>query len=209
MASVRIDRGPITSDLPLREVDPEDWYLLMLARRSHLKVRIKHDCRCLVAWVQETAVMHERLGFQTADEMIANGLELDPDDVRIAVKWLRKHEPEHPIGLPEVLGKHGRSDAARDEMGRFARGEESRGSNATSGNLGRGRSYTLARLRRDRPELAERVEAGELSANAAAVEAGFRRRPTPLDTLRRTWAKASEEERAEFLTWIQQSERRS
>jgi len=68
---------------------------------------------------------------------------------------------EHPIGLPEVLGRHGRSaDAPRDETGRFARGEESRGSNATSGNLGRGRSYTLARLRRDRPELAERVRAG-------------------------------------------------
>jgi len=83
---------------------------------------------------------------------------------------------EHPIGLPEVLGRHGRSaDAPRDETGRFARGEESRGSNATSGSLGRGRSYTLARLRRDRPELAERVEAGELSANAAAVEAEMRR----------------------------------
>jgi hypothetical protein len=33
--------------------------------------------------------------------------------------------------------------------------------------------YTLARLDRDRPELAERVRAGELSANAAAIEAGF------------------------------------
>src|SRR5690242_3559175 len=31
-----------------------------------------------------------------------------------------------------------------------------------------------ARLDRDRPELAARVRAGELSANAAAIEAGFR-----------------------------------
>jgi hypothetical protein len=37
---------------------------------------------------------------------------------------------------------------------------------------------TLARLNRDHPELAERVEAGELSANAAAIQAGFRKKPT-------------------------------
>ncbi len=34
--------------------------------------------------------------------------------------------------------------------------------------------YALRRLKRDNPELAERVMAGELSAHAAAVEAGFR-----------------------------------
>jgi hypothetical protein len=34
----------------------------------------------------------------------------------------------------------------------------------------------LSCLRRSHPELAERVEAGELSPNAAAIEAGFRRR---------------------------------
>lgn len=35
------------------------------------------------------------------------------------------------------------------------------------------RAYTLARLRRDDPETAERVERGELSANAAAVAKGW------------------------------------
>jgi hypothetical protein len=39
-------------------------------------------------------------------------------------------------------------------------------------NEGNSASYTLARLKRDYPELAERVVAGELSANAAAIEAG-------------------------------------
>ena len=34
---------------------------------------------------------------------------------------------------------------------------------------------TVARLKRDHPELAKRVESGELSANAAAIEAGFRK----------------------------------
>ena len=36
--------------------------------------------------------------------------------------------------------------------------------------------YVLRRLQRDHPALAERVVKGELSANAAAIEAGFRKR---------------------------------
>lgn len=51
--------------------------------------------------------------------------------------------------------------------------------------FGRGSDYTLARLERDRPDLAERVRADETNppkdrkpytANAAAIEAGFRRK---------------------------------
>jgi hypothetical protein len=53
--------------------------------------------------------------------------------------------------------------------------DQNKGSNTTI-ELGRGADYTLARLRRDRPDLAERVKAGELSANAAAIQAGFRSR---------------------------------
>jgi hypothetical protein len=41
----------------------------------------------------------------------------------------------------------------------------------------RGRDYDMVRLSRDRPDLAKRVVVGELSANAAAIEAGFRRKP--------------------------------
>lgn len=45
-----------------------------------------------------------------------------------------------------------------------------------SNGSGTAKSYTLDRLERDAPELRERVDAGELSANAAAVLAGFRPR---------------------------------
>jgi hypothetical protein len=39
---------------------------------------------------------------------------------------------------------------------------------------GTDKDYTIRRLKRDRPDLAEKVINGELSANAAAIEAGFR-----------------------------------
>ena len=45
---------------------------------------------------------------------------------------------------------------------------------------GTSKSYTLSRLERDHPELFEAVCNGELSANAAAIQAGFRKVKTPL-----------------------------
>lgn len=43
-----------------------------------------------------------------------------------------------------------------------------------SGNGGTSIDYTVRRLKKDNPELAEKVIKGELSANAAAIQAGFR-----------------------------------
>jgi hypothetical protein len=40
----------------------------------------------------------------------------------------------------------------------------------------RDRASFIARLKRDNPNLAEAVIAGQLSANAAAIEAGFRKK---------------------------------
>jgi hypothetical protein len=42
---------------------------------------------------------------------------------------------------------------------------------------GNSRAYTLDRLKRARRDLFDQVCAGELSANAAAIEAGFRKKP--------------------------------
>jgi hypothetical protein len=46
------------------------------------------------------------------------------------------------------------------------------GGSVTTSSLSddRGSNYNLKRLKRDRPDLAEKVIAGELSANAAAIE---------------------------------------
>jgi hypothetical protein len=69
------------------------------------------------------------------------------------------------------LGKQGgdrRSEKARADQG----------SDTTLKQVGRGRAYVLARLDRDgHAALAAKVRAGELSANAAAIEAGFCKAP--------------------------------
>jgi hypothetical protein len=61
------------------------------------------------------------------------------------------------------------------EHGEIGNGRKSRDSDATSTD-DRSATYVVARLNRDRPDLAEKVMAGDISPNAAAVEAGFRRR---------------------------------
>lgn len=67
---------------------------------------------------------------------------------------------------------------------------------------GNSRAFTLSRLKKDAPELFDRVVAGELSANAAAIEAGFRKKQTPMDIMKVNWRKLNEVERGEFLHWI-------
>lgn len=67
---------------------------------------------------------------------------------------------------------------------------------------GTDKAYTLERLERERPDLYKRVLAKELSANAAAIEAGWRKEKTALERLRIDWRKASAEERQTFLAEI-------
>jgi hypothetical protein len=80
---------------------------------------------------------------------------------------------------PEPYGLGRTPDVLRKEIKLRSRGTNQYtrgGDNITSSPKERGtdRDYTVARLERDRPDLAERVEAGELSANAAAIEAKHR-----------------------------------
>lgn len=61
-------------------------------------------------------------------------------------------------------------------------------------------SYLAARLKRDHPAIAARVEAGEFkSIRAAAIEAGIVKVPTALDQLRFFWGKATDSERRQFI----------
>jgi len=84
--------------------------------------------------------------------------------------------------------------------GKREKGQTSKSDNRTlAAKRGTTRAYTLDRLKRTDPALYAAVVAGELSANAAAVRAGFRQRKTPLDHLRHWWDKASPADRAAFL----------
>lgn len=96
----------------------------------------------------------------------------------------------------EPTGPHG---GVRKGAGRGRKGEiqvydvnlKSKGGNRPA--------YLAGRLKRDHPEIAARVEAGEFrSVRAAAREAGIVKPPDPLKQLRRWWRAASPDQRAAF-----------
>jgi hypothetical protein len=65
---------------------------------------------------------------------------------------------------------------------------------------GTGKAYTLRRLQRlGRTDLVNRVAAGELSANAAAIEAGIRKKPTPLESALKLIPKLTDDEWGELV----------
>jgi len=89
--------------------------------------------------------------------------------------------------LSEAGAKGGRGKKAVDNIKGFTGG-------------GTSKSYLASRLKRDHPDVAKRVEAGEFrSIRAAAVAAGIVRVKTPLDELNYWWGKASDEERRVFM----------
>jgi hypothetical protein len=104
---------------------------------------------------------------------------------------------DDPVVLPMFR------EAMKGKAGRPKKEDEKSRSNPTELKTeDRGKAYTLSRLQRERPDLFEAVCKNELSANAAAIKAGFRRVKTPLDNLRSAWGKASEEEREAFKAEI-------
>lgn len=83
-------------------------------------------------------------------------------------------------------------------------GGDTTGDNITSAErvTGTSKAYTVDRLKREAPELYDAVCRKELSANAAAIKAGFRKKPTTVEVIRKAWLKLTESERDELLKWM-------
>jgi hypothetical protein len=72
--------------------------------------------------------------------------------------------------------------------------------------VGNSAATALRRLRKDRPDLHARALAGEISANAAMIEAGFRHprksRKSTLKSIQRLWEEATPQDRIKIRDWI-------
>lgn len=137
---------------------------------------------------------------------------LDDRDGRAFTSWEDFYQYPEPFGLgmslqqvaaiveePDgsartvaaVLGKHGgdrRSEKAREQ-------------DSQTTSIGRGSDYLKARLERDHPEIAARLDQYP-SVKAAAREAGIVKPADPYRQLCKWWRVASEEQRAEFEDYI-------
>jgi hypothetical protein len=133
--------------------------------------------------VKEAEEMWQELGYANADELIAKGYGLDPSEIRVIAEWLEMNDPDEvtPLRAVQDAVKHAR----QNPLPAHGVNQHNRGDyNIISIQQGTEQTYTLRRLARDNPELLDRVASGELSANGAAVLAGFRRpmKSVPIDS---------------------------
>lgn len=180
--SVKIIQSPLCGDRA-NEVPRDQWPELLEERRRFCRGILPHDCRLLVFFMQDGAESGW-LGFGSRERYLREGLVLDPEMVGLALRGLQLTKPEVAVGFDQaiVLGEHGG----------VRRGEKFQDCN-TSLKYGT-REHWIRRLNRDRPDLAERVVKGELSANAAAIQAGFRRKLSPLEQILKLLPKLTTEE---------------
>jgi hypothetical protein len=182
----------------LATVAPARWPELVRARRDFCAVNLSFDCRELLHFVDEAPAMLAALGYADVDDFLTRGLELQPKMVAWALTGLQRLQPDQPIPYREAV-RLGRRGGDR----RSAGAKKNQGYNVTL-KRGNRQAYYLARLDRDRPELAAQVRAGELKAYAAARLAGIVKTKTPLEHLRHWWSKASETDRRTFQAEIAQ-----
>jgi hypothetical protein len=117
------------------------------------------------------------------------------------IEALLKDSPEVlAIWEKEMQLKPGPKPKADSENSSF---DNIKGTNASTGTS---KAYTLSRLKRENAELFQQVVAGELSANAAAVKAGWRKKLTPLESIMKLLPKLNADEVAVLIAKIQEGE---
>lgn len=137
----------------------------------------------------------EHFECKSLDELLkADGLESE-SSVRAAIKLAHESDPE--------LHK----DMRLPDWGEIGQGRN-RGDNITSIKRGTDPSYLSRRIARDRPDVLQRMKDGEFrSVNAAAIEAGIVKVPTPLEVAKKAYAKLGKADRKAFTEWLQRSDR--
>lgn len=95
------------------------------------------------------------------------------EDLQRTWKRIVKGEISEDEGRHIVL--HGHGGDRRSEKAKADQGGNDENVTTLKPNEKNTKAHILARLDRDRPDLAARVRAGTMTANAAAIEAGFRK----------------------------------
>jgi hypothetical protein len=175
MAGVTIDSGALSPTYRFADVPKGRWRQLVREKRNFLATNIKYDCRCLVEFCEEANAVWQELGYDSAADMIRNGYELDPQQIELAVAWLKINEPGAAVVIDDI-GK--RVAVARSDNTKQGERNDLLPDNIRKSSGGTDTEYTLRRLARECPEMLDKIEAGELTVNAAAIAAGIRKKPT-------------------------------
>jgi hypothetical protein len=171
VAEMMINTGPIDYRDSLAKISREKWDDLFSKRRIYIHTEFEHGCECVVDWLQEAEQFYSDLGYNSADEMLLERLEIPPNWVRMAAAVLEatgenlsKTELDQAIELKGHGGDRRSEQVQQEQL-------DNVNLNSKGGNQA---EYIKARLKRDHPEIAEELKRGEhRSARAAGIAAGF------------------------------------
>jgi hypothetical protein len=207
MAHVSVNEGP-PENAPLPELPPEYRRLHASSRGGRLVRALHADCRGLADFIQE-AEQADWAGLGSREAFIHRCLGRPVDVIDLALEGVKLFDLSEPVPFDmavqaatakrmaeaEPLAEHGgdrKSGAAQDQ-----------GDDVTLIERGNSADYLAARIKRDRPDIAERVEAGEFrSMRAAAIEAGIVKVPSNLEKAKKAIAKLTADELQEFTDWF-------
>lgn len=135
---------------------------------------LSREAKFVANWL-EAAEKYEAwkaMGYPSFDMWLIKAIKLDPEQAYA----IRNAKPGQFLkDLPELKDRGGQEGNQNAVKGK-PQEERNELRNTKFVFESQTAAYTLARLHRDHPELAKQVEAGELTPNAAAIQAGFRRK---------------------------------
>ncbi len=174
MAGVSINTGSADYRDELSKVSEDQWNAIFSQRRLYIHTEFEHGCECVINWLAEAEEFYERLGFESADQMLLEKLEIPPDWVRMAAAVLEasgenlsKAEVDKAIELQNHGGDRRSEKAKKDQVANRHMKQASELSSESTERI-------EARLRRDHPKIADELKQGKhRSARAAGIAAGF------------------------------------
>jgi hypothetical protein len=134
---------------------------------------------------------HETFNLPDFDTFCQKFLELTPDQVQ-AILSAKSDER-----VVTILTAHGTNQHTKKD-----KEEELTMSSPPSAKGGNSAEYLTARLHRDNPDIAARVDAGEISARAGAIEAGIITVKTPLERAQSAIERLGDAELVALVQWL-------
>jgi hypothetical protein len=197
---------------PLDEFPPKQ--LAIMAQR-HLQVAgytIGRDCDRLAIKLDEWATTGawKKLADSWQD-FLANWVKADDETIRAVANL----ESVLKYGCARLVEQEV-ARAERDDIDQLRKGGGTGANRYTKGDstavdiingckdgerpTGTSRAYAIrSLLKHGRRDLVDRIEAGEISANAAAIQAGIRKKPTPLEISLKQLPKLTDDEWGELV----------
>ena len=93
---VKIDRGKPSFAEPFAGVEKSQWMELFSLKSAYLRNQVDVSAKRVIEAAAEAPDVYEALGFQSAEQMITEGYDLDIREVDHARKWLELSNADAP-----------------------------------------------------------------------------------------------------------------